>query len=188
MSSTRRFIDAMVVGPSGLSTRWSTLVPRKINVLVWRIARDRIPTRLNLRDKGIDLDSCLCPVCDLVGESVVHLFSGCTLLSPIWSMIASWWGVALPSEVTIRSLMEWGDNSGLEMENKRHLEAVIMVVFWSLWRFRNALVFGVVKPRKDELFDDIRTMSYFWITNRRRKHYLDWNSWLICPSRAMNDL
>ncbi|KAL4563252.1 hypothetical protein LXL04_027292 [Taraxacum kok-saghyz] len=140
-------------------SRWSALVPRKINVLVCRIARDRIPTMLNLRDKGIDLDSCLCPVCDLVGESVVHLFAGCTLLSPIWSMIVSWWGVALPSEVTIRSLMEWGDNSGLEMESKRHLEAVIMVVFWSLWRFRNALVFGVVKPRKYELFDDIQTMS-----------------------------
>ncbi|GJX45144.1 ribonuclease H-like domain-containing protein [Tanacetum coccineum] len=30
---------------------WNTLAPRKLNILLWRILRDKIPTRLNLSDK-----------------------------------------------------------------------------------------------------------------------------------------
>ena len=80
-------MDDVLVGNSGLVTRWNNLVLRKLNILMWRIARDRLPTRLNLRDKGIDLDS-LSRGCDGVGESTNHLFVECTTFVNIWHRIA----------------------------------------------------------------------------------------------------
>ena len=92
VSSMRSCLDSFLLGSSGVPTRWNSLVPRKLNILLWRIFRDRIPTRLNLRDKDIDLDSLLCPVCMLTGESTEHLFSSCSDLCPLWHRIAVWWG------------------------------------------------------------------------------------------------
>ncbi|KAL4561637.1 hypothetical protein LXL04_033807 [Taraxacum kok-saghyz] len=70
---------ALTISVSGdsLVTQWNSCIPRKINVLMWRMARDRLPTRLSLRDKGIDLHSLLCPICLCTGESSDHLFSKC---------------------------------------------------------------------------------------------------------------
>ncbi|KAL4560366.1 hypothetical protein LXL04_032516 [Taraxacum kok-saghyz] len=49
------YLESLLMGSFGGPTRWNTLVPRKLNILLSRITKDRIPTRLNLRDKGIDL-------------------------------------------------------------------------------------------------------------------------------------
>ncbi|GKD54295.1 RNA-directed DNA polymerase, eukaryota [Tanacetum coccineum] len=92
VSSMRSLLDAFLLGSSGVPTRWNTLALRKLNILLWRILRDKIPTRLNLSDKGIDLDSLLCPVCMQTGESTEHLFSSCPDLCPLWHRIAVWWG------------------------------------------------------------------------------------------------
>lgn len=50
MSSTRRLLDSFFLDSSSIGTRWNTLIPINVNDdLIWRIMRDRIPTRLNLR-------------------------------------------------------------------------------------------------------------------------------------------
>ncbi|GJS91989.1 reverse transcriptase domain, reverse transcriptase zinc-binding domain protein [Tanacetum coccineum] len=51
-------------------TRWNNIVPRKINVFVWRALLGRLPVRVELDKKCIDLDSLLCPNCEHVVESV----------------------------------------------------------------------------------------------------------------------
>ena len=85
------------------------LVPRKINILLWQILNDRIPTRLNLRDKGIDLHSVLCPVCEEVGESTAHLFLACMDSLVLWHKIALWWGVNPPDLASINSMLCWSE-------------------------------------------------------------------------------
>ena len=40
-------------------------------------------------------------------------------------------------------------------------DVVVAVVLWLTWRFRNNAIFGTVKLRKDELFDDIRFFLTF---------------------------
>ena len=55
---------------SPVRTVWNKLVPRKVNVFVWRASNRRIPVRVELDRKGINLDSLLCPLCANVVESV----------------------------------------------------------------------------------------------------------------------
>ncbi|KAL4570850.1 hypothetical protein LXL04_026513 [Taraxacum kok-saghyz] len=93
--------------------------------------RVRIPTRLNLRDRGIDLDSLLCPGCN--------------------------WEVAIPVLDFVDAFVHWADGVMINREAKMAFDAVVVVTFWMIWTFRNKLLFGLEKPRKDEMFDDKRS-------------------------------
>ncbi|PWA45529.1 reverse transcriptase zinc-binding domain-containing protein [Artemisia annua] len=58
-------------------TRWSSLIPSKVLIFVWRAERNRIPTRVELDLKGIDIPSILCPICDNELETVDHILAKC---------------------------------------------------------------------------------------------------------------
>ncbi|GJT06022.1 hypothetical protein Tco_0840484 [Tanacetum coccineum] len=55
VSMARVLIDkgTLVIGEE--ETRWSKLVPIKINVFIWRMILDKLPTRLNLMLRGLDV-------------------------------------------------------------------------------------------------------------------------------------
>jgi len=60
VSSTRTYIDdnILIVGITG--TRWCKLVPIKLNILMWRVLWNRIPTKVNLVHRGVYVPSILC--------------------------------------------------------------------------------------------------------------------------------
>ncbi|GJT84039.1 retrovirus-related pol polyprotein from transposon TNT 1-94 [Tanacetum coccineum] len=55
-------------------TRWCRNVPIKVNIMMWRLMWDRLPTRINLTDKDIDIPSVLFPICNNELESSDHVF------------------------------------------------------------------------------------------------------------------
>ncbi|GJR97832.1 RNA-directed DNA polymerase, eukaryota [Tanacetum coccineum] len=77
VASTRSLIDANSLVVDSNTTRWNRSVPIKINVFLWRLALNKLPTRVNLDRKGIDIDSTLCPIC---GEDVETVKSHFLLL------------------------------------------------------------------------------------------------------------
>ena len=48
-----------------LKTRWSKVIPKKVCFFIWRTRLNRIPCRVNLDARGIDVDSVLCPWCEI---------------------------------------------------------------------------------------------------------------------------
>ncbi|PWA51117.1 RNA-directed DNA polymerase, eukaryota [Artemisia annua] len=48
VKSARVAIDKKILITTGDPTRWSKLLPKKVNILVWKMIMDRIPTRVNL--------------------------------------------------------------------------------------------------------------------------------------------
>ncbi|GJS39005.1 RNA-directed DNA polymerase, eukaryota, partial [Tanacetum coccineum] len=68
-------------------------VPIKVNVLVWRARLDRIPTKINLINRGISLDSDLCPICGILPENTNHIFFRCELSRAIGRKICNWWNI-----------------------------------------------------------------------------------------------
>ncbi|KAL4591902.1 hypothetical protein LXL04_004877 [Taraxacum kok-saghyz] len=198
LASIRRMLDSFPLGgPSLATTLWNTLLPRKVTIMLWRVQRDRLPTRLKLREKGVELESLMrhsipyknilqtkrdliCSVCSQSGESSFHVFSLCYELAPIWTKILMWWEVPLPTTMTVMALANWADSVV-----KRNFDVVIGVTFWILWRYRNALLFSSSKPRKDNIFYDIRSYSFFWINNRRRKYRAVWDRWLYSPKLSL---
>ncbi|GJY79149.1 RNA-directed DNA polymerase, eukaryota [Tanacetum coccineum] len=72
VKTTREHIDQRYLPNDGMETRWNPFLPKKISIFIWRVLRDRLPTRWNLSRKGIDVDSLSCPVCDVGIETIQH--------------------------------------------------------------------------------------------------------------------
>nr|GEV63504.1 reverse transcriptase domain, reverse transcriptase zinc-binding domain protein [Tanacetum cinerariifolium] len=62
VSSMRYAINSSTLVSTTDNVKWNKTLPIKINIHSWRLCKDRLPTRSNLDDRGIDLDSLRCPI------------------------------------------------------------------------------------------------------------------------------
>ena len=76
---TRVQLDSCLLPSCSPCTQWFNILPRKVNIFVWRLSLDRLPTRLNLSLRGLDIPSIVCPMCKHVMESMDHVLFGCDL-------------------------------------------------------------------------------------------------------------
>ncbi|GKD20495.1 RNA-directed DNA polymerase, eukaryota, reverse transcriptase zinc-binding domain protein, partial [Tanacetum coccineum] len=94
---TRTHIDACMLPSISPCTSWLKVLPRKVNVFIWRFILDRLPTRLNLSLRGIEIPSIECPICNSGMESIDHIFFDCEVASNIWCMVRVWTDIDMPS-------------------------------------------------------------------------------------------
>ncbi|GJV17712.1 RNA-directed DNA polymerase, eukaryota [Tanacetum coccineum] len=97
-----RFLEAVhywLCGSSYGLTTWrsdgSSRSPSKVNVLAWKISMDRLPTRVNLHRRGVQVSPISCPICCEALENLDHLLFCCDLAKDIARSICNWWGLAL---------------------------------------------------------------------------------------------
>ncbi|GJU62514.1 RNA-directed DNA polymerase, eukaryota, reverse transcriptase zinc-binding domain protein [Tanacetum coccineum] len=79
------------VGNNIGETMWNKLVPKKGNIFMWRVGRGRLPDRVELDNKGIDLHTLLCPSCDEACETIDHSLVLCNEAMNIWEKLFQWW-------------------------------------------------------------------------------------------------
>ncbi|GKA62953.1 RNA-directed DNA polymerase, eukaryota [Tanacetum coccineum] len=87
-----------------LPTRWVKEIPIKINVFAWKVQKDKLPSRLNLSQLGIDIPSLMCPICDSRVESLAHLLFSYPLARAVLAMVRRWWGF---SSLEFHSYEDW---------------------------------------------------------------------------------
>ena len=98
------------INGDALETEWSKEVPKKIDILIWKVRLGRIPTREYLDKIGIDLHSVLCPRCLKEVGPINHALCLCEEVRKFWQEVARWWSVNLESIDSIDSLLEAGNN------------------------------------------------------------------------------
>lgn len=78
------YVDNVVATPSF----WHKDVPLKVVLFVWRLFRDRLPTKVNLHRRHVlDFDAQICVGgCGLIQTSN-HLFLHCNLFGSVWNYI-----------------------------------------------------------------------------------------------------
>ena len=64
-------------------TIWKVRTPHKVNLFVWKLMQDCLPTFLALKNRGICHHS-TCPFCNEEEESTSHLFLRCTFNRACW--------------------------------------------------------------------------------------------------------
>nr|GEX64210.1 RNA-directed DNA polymerase, eukaryota [Tanacetum cinerariifolium] len=157
------------------ATRWNRCIPIKVNVFLWRLFLNKLPTRVNLNRKGIDVASTLCPICCEDVKTVKHIFFSCEMAKDLWALTARWWELDIPICSNILEWCLWIDSLHLYSKAKSLLEEVGGKLMWSMWRFRNQLVFSIPPPKKTVLWDFIVSQYFLWISSRNPKFNLSWN-------------
>ncbi|PWA90643.1 NB-ARC domains-containing protein [Artemisia annua] len=170
VKSLRVKLDENILTLSHEKTRWNPLVPKKVNILVWRADKDSLATRCNLDKRCIDLHSILCPMCEEDVESLDHLMGQCSWSRSIWNFIFKWWGFSLSGDLDYKCVSNFVNR--LSTEEKRmfspfHLhcfEAVIFTSVWYIWRSRNDKVFRLKESNDCDIFKDVQSISFCWRT------------------------
>nr|GEX65261.1 RNA-directed DNA polymerase, eukaryota [Tanacetum cinerariifolium] len=88
IKTARSHIDDFFLPSVGDPTRWIKIIPIKINIFAWKVRLDRLPTRINLSLRGIDLPSIICPICCCTGETCSHLLFTCNVARQILCKVA----------------------------------------------------------------------------------------------------
>ncbi|GKE22185.1 RNA-directed DNA polymerase, eukaryota, partial [Tanacetum coccineum] len=161
VSSAQVFIDNKYLITGGEPTSWYNLILIKINVMAWRLSLDKLPTRLNLDARSIDVPTVLCPICGEHSENVSHLFFSCSFVSQVYVLIAQWWDLDVSR---LNSYIQWSDwffNIRMKRMQKQNFQALFYSLWWHVWAHRNDCVFGVVSPRKSTFFDNfVRSLLF----------------------------
>ena len=145
---------------------------------------DKVPTRLNLSLRGMEIPSILCPICGVGVESISHLLFSCSMARDILFKVFRWWSLDATSLHSYEDWLSWLTNIRISKQVKLVLEGVFYVMWWEIWRFRNNLVFGLIAPRKEIIFDDIVTLTYTWCSNRCKSKF-NWVTWMQNPMSAI---
>ncbi|XP_071700634.1 uncharacterized protein [Rutidosis leptorrhynchoides] len=104
--SLSTLIDKRLLGDASISneTMKNNLVPKKIEIFVWRACQKRLPVRIELDKRGIDLNSVRCPLCDDDLETVDHSLIFCKCAMDVWDRVFAWWGFGSMSNLSINEV------------------------------------------------------------------------------------
>ncbi|GJV50090.1 hypothetical protein Tco_1440302 [Tanacetum coccineum] len=127
------YIDEFFLPTVGAPIRWVKVVPIKINIFAWKVSLDKLPSRLNLSLRGIDIPSII---------------------------FARWWELDIHEFHSYEDWLAWLISLRLYKGLKEVLEGVFYVMWWVIWKFRNQVLFGSSQPRLELLFDEIVLLSF----------------------------
>ncbi|GKA45251.1 RNA-directed DNA polymerase, eukaryota, reverse transcriptase zinc-binding domain protein [Tanacetum coccineum] len=107
VASVRSLVDDNTLNVDTYATKWNRYIPIKVNVFLWRLMLNKIPSRVNLDRKGIDVGSVLCPICQDDVEMVNHVFFSCDMAKDLWALMARWWNLDIPVFDNVVDWFEW---------------------------------------------------------------------------------
>ncbi|GJW93134.1 RNA-directed DNA polymerase, eukaryota, reverse transcriptase zinc-binding domain protein [Tanacetum coccineum] len=180
-ASVCALVDANTLVVDTTATRWNRNIPIKVNVFLWRLALNKLSSKVNLDRIGIDVDSTLCSICGEDVETVNHIFFSCEMAKDLWALLAKWWSLDIPICSNFLEWSSWLDSLHLSSKKKLFLDGVGGTLLWSIWNFRNRLLFTVPPPKKAVLWDNIVSQSFLWISFRNPKLNFSWVGWIQHP-------
>ncbi|XP_071704435.1 uncharacterized protein [Rutidosis leptorrhynchoides] len=117
--------------------------------------RRRLPVRVELDNRGIDLHTVRCPICDDDMESTDHALVLCKLAFEVWERVYRWWGFGNFSSTSVIDLFngEYSDGNG---SKKNPLwQAVEWACGYYIWKNRNKKVFHNKVSPSSTILNDI---------------------------------
>ena len=105
---------------------WKLRIPPKSSVFAWRLIRDRLPTKLNLRRRQVVVNDMLCPFYSNNEDDATHLFFNCSKILFLWWESLSWINLVGAFSQNPRDHFlqhENGNVGGIKSTNMDHLLA-----------------------------------------------------------------
>lgn len=144
---------------------WHKQVPLKVSILAWRLMRDRLPTKLNLANRGIpSVEERLCVAgCGIV-EDVTHLFLSCATFGALWPMVRHWLGVVgVDSQSTSDHFVQFIHYAGCSRGRRSFFHLIWLLCVSVLWNERNDRLFRNRQSTVPQLLDKVKLTSLWWL-------------------------
>jgi len=137
---------------------WKLKVPPKVKNLIWRICRNCLPTRVRLRDKGVNCTAKYA-LCNMDGEDSMHLLFRCASSVNIWNL---WNAYPAVSNLFFQSQ----DTNVIIFQSLQVLNiddaAMFCCIIWSIWKQRNNKIWKEVIDAQTFVFDRVKVLLEDW--------------------------
>ncbi|XP_071709240.1 uncharacterized protein [Rutidosis leptorrhynchoides] len=160
----------------------NNLVPKKLEIFIWRACQKRLPVLFEIDKRGVDLHSVRCPLCDDDLETVEHSLIFCKLSLDIWDRVFAWWGFGNMSNLILGEILRGKCPLSSSILGTKIWQAVEWVCAYLIWKNRNEKVFRGKSWTAPVALNEIQLKSFDWISNRLKKTKIDWLTWLHNPS------
>ncbi|MFS7942030.1 hypothetical protein Hanom_Chr06g00483271 [Helianthus anomalus] len=77
----------------------------------------------------------------------------------------------------VRDLLELYNDGVRDSAAREALYGIVITTCWVLWKNRNKLRFDGNRSSVEEIFSEIRVVSYFWFKHRAKKGNFEWGDW-----------
>ncbi|XP_071691498.1 uncharacterized protein [Rutidosis leptorrhynchoides] len=176
-------LDCCIISNSSTSSGAlrNVLVPKNVEVFIWRVLKGRIPVLVELDKRGVDLHSARCTNCDNDIECISRSLLSCEKVNNVWKKIFDWWEVTRPPILDLRPLLEGNLGQFSSDVGKKVWQAVIWTCVYLMRKFRNEKVFKKKDWCVPVAVCDIQIKSFEWVAKRYKTQAIYWNSWLHNP-------
>ncbi|XP_071708946.1 uncharacterized protein [Rutidosis leptorrhynchoides] len=172
----------LVEGRGGCETLRNNLIPKKVEIFIWRVLHKRLPTLVELDKRGVDLHSVRCPMCDNDVETIEHSLIFCNLAFEIWTRVYKWWGVGPYTNLSLAESFGGNTNATTTVIGSKIWQAVTWTCGYMVWKNRNNKIFRNKVWCSPIVVNEIQIISFDWISRRIKGIHLDWHTWLDNPS------
>ncbi|GAU20019.1 hypothetical protein TSUD_273540 [Trifolium subterraneum] len=162
---------------------WVKSVPLKVNIFIWRIFLNRLPTKDNLLRRGvIEVHQELCSTNCGKAEDAVHLFIQCDVYSQVWHLVLNWLGLSTALHVSLGGHTEQFAGLGGNSKTSRNLFTIIWVsVLFVIWKDRNDRIFQMGNDSGVTLLERIKLQTYWWLKSHYVLFVFDYPFWRLNP-------
>nr|GFA63890.1 RNA-directed DNA polymerase, eukaryota [Tanacetum cinerariifolium] len=80
--------------------------------------------------------------------------------------VSSWWNVDYTDVSSYEEWRVWLVSIRIPNKLKSMMEGVFYGLWWSIWNFRNKLLFDNKTPKKALIFDNLVSLSFNWCKYR----------------------
>ncbi|KAL4286877.1 hypothetical protein AHAS_Ahas19G0130100 [Arachis hypogaea] len=147
---------------------WKSIVPPRVELLMWFVILERLNTRDRLCKFKIvpEAESC-CVLCKDRLETVHHLFFSCDHIWKLWGSILEDWSVIWVWPGTTKECFEvWMDRK-IRKDMKEVWMVLFFSVIWCTWKCRNNIVFNNGVLVLEKLKEEVVECTNRWCQDRQ---------------------
>ncbi|XP_058774194.1 uncharacterized protein LOC131648455 [Vicia villosa] len=182
--------DGMVMeNRTAINIIWKASMPSKVKIFAWRMLKDRIPTRSQLKHRNIieDDDACRCVFGCPTIEDTQHLFMDCIKARKVWNLIYQWLGIYVDMNVDCGNhLLQFVETLKQHCPVKRAV-AIWAAVCWCYWKLRNEIVFENGNEDLEGMVHKVKMFTWWWMAIGSKTKlgcsFYEWHNYpLLCMS------
>jgi len=166
---------------------WHQQIPSKVSVFVWRLLRNRLPTKDNLlRRRIISHEDSACVTGCEKQETANHLFLGCDIFGLLWAQVWLWLGISSVSQVDItQHFTQFINMPGMPRSSTLFFRIIWFTTVWVLWKERNDRVFNNTASTALTLIEKVKLTSFLWLKSKQTTFMYSYHDWWKKPLHCM---
>lgn len=121
---------------------WSSFIPPRKSLTVWRAINDKLPTWDKLHLDGPSI----CCLCFKSEENIDHLFVYCEFATQIWQKVFAAFNISCLPNSSFGEFVLAAMNLNFSPQILSLWRAVVVNVIWNIWNSRNKFIFEDCSP------------------------------------------